>query len=90
MMISYHCPNLVRIGCNADFLSRFPFIIEILLIFGGGGQERVLICGLQLYHFNPLICGLQLYHNNSLILWVTINLLQSINLLVTINSLQIQ
>ena len=23
MMRSFHCPNLVRIGCNADFLSRF-------------------------------------------------------------------
>ena len=23
MMWSFHCSNLVRIGCNADFLSRF-------------------------------------------------------------------
>ena len=23
MMRSSHCPNLVRIGCNTDFLSRF-------------------------------------------------------------------
>ena len=23
MIRSFHCPNLVRIGCNADFLSRF-------------------------------------------------------------------
>ena len=40
MMISYHCPNLVRIGCNANFLSRFPFTSIIIRISGGADRKE--------------------------------------------------
>ena len=40
MMRSFHCPNLVRIGCNADFLSRFQVSdvsgMTVPLIAGSG------------------------------------------------------
>ena len=39
MMISFHSPNLVRIGCNADFLSRFQYsVIGVTKIKGPVGK----------------------------------------------------
>ena len=44
MMRSFHCPNLVRIGCNADFLSRFQVSdvsgMYIPLVAGSDRIER--------------------------------------------------
>ena len=42
MMRSFHCPNLVRIGCNIDFLSRFQYsVIGVTKIKGPVGKVLI-------------------------------------------------
>ena len=63
MMRSFYCPNLVRIGCNADFLSRFQVSdvsgMYIPLVAGSDRIELRSTEALKMPHFGIFSCSLQ-------------------------------